>query len=690
MTSKRQTTAKITILVLAIIAISVALTWSGRDTKLNYEIGRPWTNPTLTAPFEIPIELDEAAKQHIRDSIMANFIETYRIDSMVAKEQTRRLATVLATHKEVPSAIRSQLLATIDTIYRNGIVDNSTSDKITQNAGHRARILGTNGVAQLIDAGQMRSIRGAYALLDSAFKPTAHDLIVSLPISDYLTPNVTLDHDINSKSLAEDTTRELAPRGTVQSGEAIIFTGTIVTPQTDAILKTYSRMLAQRTLNDKIDKNLSFAGKATIVAMLMTAFFLFLYFMRNDEFNKMRSVVFLISFLCVFICTVILITKFRSNYLYLIPFAALPIVISAFFDSRISLFAHLVCILTCSLVANEQAQFIIMQFIAGDIAIVSLQQLRRRSQLVQCALFIFVGYTLTYVAQTLISTDNLDQINWHYLVYFAINCIILSFAYIGIFVVEKLFGFTSIVTLVELSDINNNILRKLSVNCPGTFQHSLQVSNLASEAAMEIGANMQLARAGALYHDIGKLSNPTFFTENQNGINPHDGLTPDQSASIVTAHVKDGLKLAEKARLPQVIKDLILQHHGKGVTRYFYAQACKNSPFEKVDRAPFSYPGPNPQTKEAAILMMADACEAALKSVSDHSESAIAGMVDRVINGQIADGMFREAPISFKDVETVKHVFIEQMKTFYHTSISYPDEVRPAEQDSEPETGADD
>ena len=318
-----------------------------------------------------------------------------------------------------------------------------------------------------------------------------------------------------------------------------------------------------------------------------------------------------------------------------------------------------------------------MQFLAGIIAIVSVKELTKRTQLVRCAFFIFLAYSITYIAMTLISEGDFSKIERFYFVYFFINCAILSFALLVIPIVEKAFGFTSTMTLLELADINNPLLRKLSTNCPGTFQHSLQVANLGGEAALEIGANMQLVRAGALYHDIGKIKNPAFFTENQIGENPHDHLVrPEDSAKIVIDHVPNGLKLAEEADLPKVIKDLIAQHHGKGVTRYFYYKACEARPDEEVDKTPFTYPGPNPQTKEAAILMMADACEAATKSLSDHSEESIAAMVGKIIDTQISEGLLREAPISFRDVETIKKLFVERLRTAYHARVAYPGDIK--------------
>ena len=300
----------------------------------------------------------------------------------------------------------------------------------------------------------------------------------------------------------------------------------------------------------------------------------------------------------------------------------------------------------------------------------------------KCALFIFLAYCVGYTALETVEERTLRSIatSWQMWVRFGTNCVMLSFAYFGIFIVEKFFGFTSTVTLVELCDINNRTLRELAEKCPGTFQHVLQVANIAQEAALKIGARSQLVRAGALYHDIGKIDNPAFFTENQSGVNPHDNLAPEQSAGIIIRHVTDGLKRADRARLPQVLCDLIAQHHGKGRVKYFYNKACQAAGADDaVDPAPFTYPGPNPQTKEAAILMMADACEAAAKSLKVFNDDTIAEMVERIVTAQMNEGLFTEAPISFRDVETVKRIFVERLRAFYPTRISYSEDTRAKE-----------
>jgi putative nucleotidyltransferase with HDIG domain len=313
-------------------------------------------------------------------------------------------------------------------------------------------------------------------------------------------------------------------------------------------------------------------------------------------------------------------------------------------------------------------------------AIYTLRELSQRSQLLRTACFIALTYWVAYIALELMLNGSTNGFQITMIGYLAINAALISFAYILMFVAEKVFGFTSIVTLVELADINNSLLRELSDKCPGTFQHSMAVSNMASDAAAKIGANVQLVRAGALYHDLGKMSNPAFFTENQGGVNPHESLPPTRSAEIVINHVNDGLKIADKAKLPSVIKDFIKEHHGRGQAKYFYFTYCQQHPEEKVDPAPFTYPGPNPQSRETSIMMMADAVEAASRSLKEHTAESVTNLVNKIIDGQIADGLHNDSPLSFKDIAIIKDTFIKRLKTMYHARIAYPDDPNKKQQ----------
>jgi len=578
----------------------------------------------------------------------------------------------------VSSGVKQRVIEAANKVFEDGIVDNNTSNKIKQGKILRVRMFINNkgNESKLVDARTLRSTVEAYSYIDTV---AGLDLIQSAPLSQIihnnLVPNLEYDADKN-KSLLEDTlSRATAAHGIKLMGERIIDYGEIVTAQKYTLIKTYERMSAEHNTNN-IVRRFSVLGNIVVILLLLIVMYLFIRFLHPNVYGNLRQMVFLFCFVFFFVLLIYIIAHLRSGLLYLIPFALVPIVVTVFFDISLGFFTHMIVVLISSLVAPDASDFVIMQFLAGIIAILSIKGLIQRSQLVVCAFLIFLCYSITYAAQYITRNGTFENFDWHVILYFAVNCIVLSFAYLGIFIVEKIFGFTSQVTLVELSDINNPVLRELSENCPGTFQHSLQVATLAGEAARQVGANVQLVRAGALYHDIGKINNPAFFTENQGGVNPHDALMPEQSASIVISHVPDGLERAEKAGLPQVIKDLIAQHHGKGITRYFYSMACKQSPDGNVDPAPFTYPGPNPQSREAVILMMADACEAATKSLSVPNEENITNIVNKIIDSQVSSGLFNESPMSFSDISVVKESLIKRLLTFYHTRVSYPDDVQ--------------
>ncbi|MDY4846877.1 MAG: HDIG domain-containing protein, partial [Parabacteroides sp.] len=359
--------------------------------------------------------------------------------------------------------------------------------------------------------------------------------------------------------------------------------------------------------------------------------------------------------------------------IYILPYAIVPIVVRTFFDSRTALFTHLVISIICSLMAPFPHEFLLLQIITGMVVTFSLRELSERSQLIRCAFFIFLSFTVAYLSLNLYQEADFKKINWMMLLYFGINFILCTFSYILVYMLEKAFGYVSSITLVELSNINTATLKRLSETCPGTFQHSLQVSILASEAAARVGADAQLIRTGALYHDIGKMCNPAFFTENQGAVNPHNQLSFDQSAQIIISHVTEGVKMAEKLGLPKAVINFIRTHHGSGKAKYFYNSYKNQYPDRPIDEKLFTYPGPNPFSKETAILMMADSVEAASRSLKEHTEESIKQLVDKIVGSQIADGLLRNAPLTFKDVEEIKGVFVDKLKTMFHTRISYPD-----------------
>lgn len=369
---------------------------------------------------------------------------------------------------------------------------------------------------------------------------------------------------------------------------------------------------------------------------------------------------------------------------YIIPFTMAAIFTRVFTDSRTAFITYATMILIAAAAVKYQYEFIVVQFAAGLIAIYSLRELSKRSQIFITALVVTLGSAAMYLALQLIQADNVSQLDHFIYLHLTINGIFLLFTYPLMLVIEKTFGFISTVTMFELSNTNNQLLRQLSETAPGTFQHSITVGNLAAEIANKIGAKAQLLRTGALYHDIGKMINPVFFTENQAGVNPHDKLNDLESARIIISHVTDGLKLAEQNGLPSMIKDFISTHHGAGIAKYFYIHYQNEHPDEKVDIAPFRYPGVNPFTREQAILMMSDSVEAASHSLTEYSEESISGLVNKIIDGQVAQGSFNDAPITFLDITTAKSVLIERLKAIYHTRIQYPKLKNEAAQAKEP------
>ena len=656
-----------------IISVGIILYFLPRKNERQYlyEVNRPWSYSLLTAPFDIPIQLDSIRVQEVKDSINNVFIPVYKRNNDDSKAAIDAYSLALNANQSVSIYEKAKLINALKEIYNNGIVDLNTYNAITSGKLSRMRFIDGNRIINK-STNNLLSAKKAYTTIDSLLKSESlNTSIAATELSKFLAPNISYD-SIESNRLYQDICQKaMAPIGIIQNGERIIDRGEKVTPQLYTILQTYEQMLQERKAN-KHQQIYPILGQLLFVIILLSALFYYLYFMRNELFANTRAMLFIMLMVVGFVVFSVAMKNTFANGLYLVPFTIIAIMMVVFFDSRTALFCLIIETMLCSCIANVAFEFIFVQFIAGVTAIYSLKELTRRSQLIQTAFLVFTAYSLSYIAVEVISSGTISGIDLRIFGIFAINSVLISFAYILIFVFEKLFGFTSIVTLVELSDINNPLLRELSEECPGTFQHSLSVSNLAYEAAHRIGANAQLVRAGALYHDIGKITNPAFFTENQHGVNPHDALNPLQSARIVIAHVTDGLKRAEKAKLPSVIKDFISEHHGCGKAKYFYNTYCNQHPDEEVDTASFIYPGPNPKSKETSILMMADTVEAASRSLPDHTPEAIENLVNRLIDAQIADGLHNDSLLSFKDVREIKESFISRLRTMYHARISYP------------------
>ena len=415
-------------------------------------------------------------------------------------------------------------------------------------------------------------------------------------------------------------------------------------------------------------------GIFLLVGGLMACFFFYFYHFQKNSSVKKKDVVFSLLMMMIFIVLTEICMRYYLFNVYIIPYAIIPIVIRTFFDSRTAQITHLITILMCSFMAPFPWEFIIIQLFVGMVAIYVMRDLTQRWQLIICSFYVLLTYLLVYAGALLLQTGDFSLWSWNMPIYFGINFLLMMFVYPFIYILEKLFGYISNVTLIELSDINLPLLQQLSEKAPGTFQHSLQVSMLGTAAAAKVGANSQLIRTGALYHDIGKMENPLFFIENRlAGPNPHDRLSLVESARIITKHVPAGVKMAEKQSIPQAIIKFIKTHHGKGKAKYFYNSFVNQFPDKPVDESAFSYSGENPDTKETAILMMADSVEATSRSMTDYSETSLRNMIDKIIKSQIADGLLEDAPLTLKDIKEIKQVFLERLLSVYHLRITYPE-----------------
>lgn len=638
-----------------------------------YEIGKPWQYGLLTAPSNFPIYKTDNEIKEEKDSVMRQYVPYFQIQTFVIDSQLNLLDN---TNFGFPNeSVYHQLLADrLNDIYSKGLLNNANADIIRKAHASTIYIIGKNNIATIVGINKLFTIDSAYHYLISANKWFAND---TLPQKKYLNallhPNLFYDK-AKSEQAKKDLLSQVSDKtGMVQAGERIIDRGEIVTPQTYKILKSYERSV---TTNSYTSKERLYMGLGLLiaVAVLFMLMFMYLYFFCYKIFKISKNVIYLLLMQLFMLLMASLTIRFTNLSIYLIPFCILPIIVQTFFDSRTALFTHIITVLVAALMVSMPFNFILMQITAGMVAVASLKQLTRRSQLVHTSVYVFFAYSLVYFALSLIANGDIYQLKWVNFGYFAVNALLLLFAYGLIYIFEKLFGFLSDISLVELATLSTPLMMEFAEKAPGSFQHVMQVSNLAVEAAKKINANMLLVRTGALYHDIGKMMNPTMFTENQlGGVNPLLTMSYEDAAQVVIKHVPDGVKLAQKHGLPRPIIDFITQHHGKSKTLYFYNSYRNAYPDKPIDESKFTYPGPNPTTKESAIVMMADAVEASSRSMKEYTVESINNQVEKIINYQVSQGFFNDAPITFKQVGIVKEVFKEKLQNIYHTRISYPE-----------------
>ncbi len=642
-----------------------------------YEIGEPWHYGTLIAKFDFPVYKTDETVQRERDSLLHSFQPYYNYDNSVEPVQTAKLRVELAKAGTLPPGFAQALIEKLHQLYQTGIMGTPQYNSFNNDTTSQIRVVfGKDAESRKVSL--IYSTMTAYELLlDDSYLSKERLLMQRLNMNDYIMPNLILDRN-RTETARNDLLSGISPAsGMVMAGQKIIGQGDMVDDYNYRVLNSMEKEIDRRQVG-KSQITRHFVGNIIYVIAFMLLFTLYLTLFRRDYFSKPRCVAMLYTFIALFPLCVSLMMEhsYFSFSVYVLPFAMGPIFVRIFLDSRTAFVTHLITVLISACALRYQFDFIIIQTIAGLIAIYSLREVSTRSQIFRTALWVFVATCAMYFALKLMESNGDMRFGRSMYYHFLINGVLLLLAYPLMFVVEKTFGFVSVLTLIELSDTNKGLLRKLSEIAPGTFQHSITVGNLASEIANKIGAKATLARTGALYHDIGKIKNPAFFTENQQGgMNPHDNLTEKESARIIIAHVTDGVKLAEEYDLPVVIRDFILTHHGCGMSKYFYMKYQNEHPNEVVDKSPFTYPGPNPSTREQAILMMADSCEAASHSLKEYTEESIAKLVNQLVDQQVKDGLFSECKITFYDIAVAKQVLIERLKAIYHTRIQYPERI---------------
>ena len=636
------------------------------DFSHYFEVGKPWTYDELMAPKDFAVyksdkQLEEERKLALRE------LEPY---------MNREVKEVRLEGLHLSSRESDWIADRLREVYAEGVISLQDRQELERLGVSSAVLLDGHNVVEKIDVKRLFTPKTAYDYVIEKSKEVSwidNNLLQTANIGDYIKPNVEIDRTKTDDAIKIIVDGVMLTSGMVQKGEKIVDKGEVITDEKYQILKSLQRAVEGEEEFEQKSNLWNVVGNVVIIIILYSLLFAYMYLFRQRILESIRATLFMFLMTLGMLGLLALVTQYLSLTEYIVPFAMLPLVVRVFFDSRTALYVHIIAILLAAQMVPDATEFVFLQIIVGMVAVSSLKDMNSRSQLVKSALMIFAVYSVSFVGMELARGVEVMDVDWAMIFVFGLNAVALLFAYGLIFIIEKLFGFLSEVTLVELSNINSPLLMEFSEKCPGTFQHVLQVSNLAVEVAKKIGANALLVRTGALYHDLGKMVNPMYYTENQTGMNPLNELPYDEAAQIIISHVQEGVKIAEKWNLPYQIIEFISMHHGCSKVKYFYNSFKNKYPDKEIDEVKFTYPGPLPATKETAILMMSDAVEAASRSLKAYDEESISKLVENVVNGQIADGQFKDSPISFRDVEVAKRVFVEKLQNIYHTRIQYPE-----------------
>ena len=645
---------------------------------LTYTVGEPWTSQQVISPGEIYIQKDPAVVEQERAELLRqDYFPYYNINKAVGEKQISLFLQKYSDGAPGVSAYSMQVVANImRDMYDQGIMNQMEYQKLLESDSITDIMLVKDNEAVKAEVAMVMSTKKAYELLmDDPLLLNIKTTLEELNLNEFLVANSTYDYKRSKQAYNELTSLISTNSGVMKQGQEIINRGEIVTEEKARMIDSYNDFISnnsERTLAEAFMHN---GMQWLYILLIMLLFMCYLQYFREEYLVRPSCMVMLFTLLTLFPIINSLLVRWDPRNVYLLPVCMVPMFVRVFLDSRSAFMAHTTLVLLCSVIVSERFEYIVLQITAGYIAICALREVTKRSQIIATSACITLLYLVTYTLLKYMDNDALSfEILKHGYLLFIISGMMLMLTFPLMFLVEKTFGFVSPVTLMELSDINKELLRRLSEEAPGTYQHSIMVSNLASAIAQEVGAKFLLVRTGALYHDVGKLTNPVFFTENQNGINPHTRLTPQESARIITGHVEEGIRLTSAAGIPSILQDFIRTHHGRGLARYFYTTYKNEHQDEEIDETPFRYKGPNPFTKEQAILMMTDAVEASSRSLTEYTEESITKLVNNIIDNQVKEGFFEECPITFKDIKTAKEVLIDKLKIVFHTRIAYPEE----------------
>jgi hypothetical protein len=663
-----------------VLGTVAAIVWfMPRDSRMKFkvELDKVWRYNDLTATFDFPVYKSDSVIKREQAEALRDYEPYYIYHKETAGEQEKRFAEMVEKeHPELGYVFVSIVKGHLRQLYQKGIVDTKEPLGGDDDSTHTFRRIDDKEARNIASTDVRTPVQAYETIVGDPRLALYTQTLSQLNLNDYLVPNLTYDRDRSEASRQELIGSVPQASGVVQRGQKIISRGEVVDQQAYQVIDSYIKEVDRRHETQR-GLTTTVAGELIYVFLLIAAFTIYLSIYRKDYFERMRAVGMIFTLIIAFSIMASLLVSHNLLHIYILPFAIVPIFIRVFMDSRTAFMAHVAVVMVCACILQRPLEFIAVEITAGLAAIFSLRELSSRSQLFWTAIVTTGTAMLANLAIHLIRSGDIARIDNSEYTFLALCGVIIFCCYPVLYLIEKFFGFISDITLIELSDMNKDLLRRMSEVAPGTFQHSIQVGNLSAEIARKIGANPQLVRTGALYHDIGKTQNPIYFTENQSGgINPHTQLSCIESAQLIISHVTEGLKLADKYNLPQQIRDFIATHHGQGKAKYFFIKYKNDHPDEPVDDLLFTYPGPNPFTKEQAVMMMADAVEAASRSLPDYTEQSIRDLVCRIIDQQVGEGYYRECPITFRDIAYAKTVLIEKLKTIYHTRISYPEEKK--------------